>query len=122
MKVTVKIITILLLTVVMITAINSTVFALTSANSIIDGIEKKANETPTDAAKISEIAGKILALIQYAAVAIGVVLIAVMGFKFMMGSAEEKAEYKKSFVPFIVGVVVIFAATALARLIFSTFA
>ena len=37
----------------------------------------------------------------------------------MMGSLEEKAEYKKTFVPFIVGAIVIFAAPQIAKLIFN---
>lgn len=37
----------------------------------------------------------------------------------MTGSLEEKAEYKKSFIPLIVGIIVIMAATAIATTIFS---
>ena len=32
----------------------------------------------------------------------------------MMGSAEEKAEYKKTMVPYLIGAIVLFAASALA--------
>ena len=39
----------------------------------------------------------------------------------MMGSVEEKAEYKKSFIPLVVGILVIMAATSIATLLFSTF-
>lgn len=37
----------------------------------------------------------------------------------MLGSVEEKAEYKKSFIPLIVGAIVVVAATSIASLIFS---
>jgi len=67
-------------------------------------------------------AGKILGLIQAASGIAAVVLIAVFGFKFIMGSASEKADYQKSFIPLIVGVVVVFAASGIANLIFGTFA
>ena len=66
-------------------------------------------------------AGKILGLIQAAAGIAAVLLIAVFGFKFIMGSANEKADYQKSFIPLIVGVVVVFAATSIAKLLFGTF-
>ena len=62
-----------------------------------------------------------LGLIQVASAVLAVVLIAVFGFKFIMGSANEKADYQKSFIPLIVGVVVVFAATSIAKLLFSTF-
>ena len=73
---------------------------------------------PSNVSDLQSIAGKVLGLIQ---VASAVVLIAVFGFKFIMGSANEKADYQKSFVPLIVGVVVVFAATSIAKLLFSTF-
>jgi len=67
------------------------------------------------------LAGKILGLIQAASGIAAVILIAVFGFKFIMGSANEKADYQKSFIPLIVGVVVVFAATSIAKLLFGTF-
>ena len=39
----------------------------------------------------------------------------------MMGSAEEKAEYKKTFIPYIVGAALIFAASIFAQGIFEFF-
>ena len=37
----------------------------------------------------------------------------------MMGSASEKAEYKKTMIPYIVGAVLIFAASNLASMIYN---
>ena len=39
----------------------------------------------------------------------------------MMGSAEEKAEYKKTMMPYIIGAALIFAASALAQVVFKFF-
>ena len=77
--------------------------------------------TPGDMSGVETIAGRILGLIQAVSGIAAVVLIAVFGFKFIMGSANEKADYQKSFIPLIVGVVVVFAATSIANLLFSTF-
>ena len=49
------------------------------------------------------------------------VVIAVLGVKYMMGSLEEKAEYKKSMIPLIVGIVVVMSASTIAKLLFDTF-
>ena len=76
---------------------------------------------PSDMGGVNEIAGKILGLIQAASGVAAVVLVAVFGFKFIMGSANEKAEYQKSFIPLIVGVIVVFAATSIADLLLNTF-
>lgn len=75
----------------------------------------------TDMEGVNEIAGRILGLIQAAAGVAAVVLVAMFGFKFIMGSANEKADYQKSFIPLIVGVVVVFAATSIAKILFNTF-
>lgn len=37
----------------------------------------------------------------------------------MIGSASEKAEYKKTMIPYIVGALLIFAGTSLVRVIYS---
>jgi type IV secretory pathway VirB2 component (pilin) len=78
--------------------------------------------SPTDPASTSEItdiAGRILGFLQVVAVALLVVMIAVLGIKYMMGSAEEKADYKKSFVPLVVGALLVFAAVTVANFIYS---
>lgn len=77
---------------------------------------------PTNTAGILNLAGKILGFLQWIALIGGVLIIAILGIKYMMGSLEEKAEYKKSMIPFIVGAVVLIAAPQIAKLIFSIFA
>jgi len=67
---------------------------------------------------LKSIAGQILGLVQIASAVMAVVLVAMFGFKFILGSANEKADYQKSFIPLIVGVIVVFAASSIARLIF----
>ena len=37
----------------------------------------------------------------------------------MMGSAEEKAEYKKTLLPYIIGAALVFAASTVASVIFN---
>lgn len=70
---------------------------------------------------ITNIAGTIVGLIRAATVVATVVLVSVFGFKFVMGSANEKADYQKSFIPLIVGVIVVFASTYIADFLLNTF-
>ena len=51
---------------------------------------------PTNTSGILNLAGKILGFLQWIALIGGVLIIAILGIKYMMGSLEEKAEYKKS--------------------------
>ena len=70
------------------------------------------------AGKLETVSGKIIGFLQLTSAIAAVVLISVFGFKFILGSANEKAEYQKSFIPLIIGVVVVFAATSIAKLLF----
>ena len=79
--------------------------------------EIKPDISSVDSSNLTKMAGKVISLIQVASVILAVILIAVFGFKFIMGSANEKADYQKSFIPLIVGLVVVFAATSIAKLI-----
>ena len=47
-----------------------------------------------------------------------IIILMILGVKFMLGSVEEKAEYKKSFMPLIIGIVLVVAATSIASFIF----
>ena len=68
---------------------------------------------------IQTIGEKIMGIIQTAGVVIAVIVLMVLGIKYMMGSAEEKAEYKKTMIPYIVGAILIFAATTIANVVFN---
>lgn len=69
--------------------------------------------------EISNFGGRIIGAIQVVGVVVSVVILLVLGIKYMMGSAEEKAEYKKSMVPYLVGAVLIFAASTIANIIYN---
>ena len=54
-------------------------------------------------------------IIQVVGTIIAVGVLMVIGIKYMMGSAEEKAEYKKTMLPYIIGAVILFAAVNIAK-------
>jgi len=83
--------------------------------------EITANYSNVDMSSGKDLAGKVLAFIRNVAVIGGVIIIAILGVKYMMGSLEEKADYKKSFVPLIIGIVVVMSATTIASMLFNTF-
>ena len=41
-----------------------------------------------------------------------VVVLIMLGIKYMMGSVEEKAEYKKTLLPYVIGASMVFAASS----------
>ena len=50
---------------------------------------------------------------------VSVVVLVVIGIKYMLGSVEEKAVYKTSLLPYVIGCVLVFAASIIAGIIYS---
>ena len=105
----------ILLVVAMIVAMGATnVFAATVGGQVIpDAGSTEAGN------KILAVGGNLMGTIQVVGIVVAVIILMVIGIKYMMGSAEEKAEYKKTMIPYIVGAVLIFAATTLANLAYN---
>lgn len=119
MKKTLKLFAIIAMTMVMLCTSTQMAFAAgTDTGSIVDNINGSITADTSAASDLTSMAGKVIGLIQIASAVAAVILIAVFGFKFILGSANEKADYQKSFIPLIVGVVVVFAATSIAKLLF----
>ena len=60
---------------------------------------------------------KIVTVIRNVGIVLAVIMLMVIGLKYMMGSAEEKAEYKKTLMPYLIGAVLLFAASGIAQMI-----
>ena len=75
-----------------------------------------ANTSNTDA--IKDIGYRIFGIVQVVGTILAVVILVVLGIKYMMGSAEEKAEYKKTMIPYIIGAILIFAASSIANMVY----
>ena len=115
MKKSLKIVSILMLAIMMI-MVATPVFAV-DTNSAIEGV--KGNIKYGGNTDISEKVGKIIGFLQWAGAIGGVLIISIFGIKYMMGSLEEKAEYKKTMIPFVVGAIVLILAPQIAKLIFN---
>lgn len=111
MKKLVKILPILM-TVLMILMTVSPVLA-TTTNKTIAGVNIDVGQTKnTD--NVTAIGNTVLSIIRVVGTVIAVGVLMVIGIKYMMGSAEEKAEYKKTMLPYLIGAVILFAAVNIA--------
>ena len=96
----------------MLTCVASNVFA----DNVLDSITGD-DSTATD--QIGSIGNKIVSVITNVAMVVAVVVIAVIGVKYMLGSAEEKAEYKKTLMPYLIGAILVFGAVAIGKAVVS---
>lgn len=69
-------------------------------------------------ATIKTAGNKIIQIVSTVGSILSVIVIIVLGIKYMMGSVEEKAEYKKTMLPYLIGATFIFAASNIANIIY----
>ena len=115
MKKSVKIFSVLLMAVMLVSTISTVCLA---TNTMVGGVSIPSGNAG-DTNEIAKKAANIVATLRNIAAIAAVVIVAILGIKYMLGSVEEKAEYKKSFVPLIVGVAVVTMALQIAAMIFS---
>jgi len=109
-----------MLCLVMMFTISTPVFANnTNTDDGIGGVVINTNVPDSNVIESTQNVGNsILGLIRVVGILIAVGVIMVLGIKYMMGSAEEKAEYKKTLMPYLIGAVLLFAAATFAETIF----
>lgn len=107
-----KVISICLIVMAIISIASTTVFALSPS-------EIKPSNVETSS--ITKVGSSVIGILQTVGIVLSVIVLIVIGLKYMMGSAEEKAEYKKTLMPYVIGAALIFAASALAQIVFKFF-
>lgn len=102
----------IILTIVCVAFIASTCFA---AGGELDPSKINGKDPKVDTTKIGNIGNQIATIIRNVGIVAAVIIIMVLGIKYMIGSAEEKAEYKKTFIPYIIGALLLFGASGIAQ-------
>ena len=109
MSKTIKIISALLIAVLLIGAMSQV--SLATYTEIIGEVDEKGQGKAEGMGDLTSRVGNIVKALRN----IG----AILGIKYMIGSTEERAKYKDSFIPLIVGIVVLVAAASIASALFS---
>ncbi len=68
----------------------------------------------------SEMVSSVLGVISVIGIFVAVAGIMIIGIKTIFGSVEEKADYKKKILPFIIGAIILFVPATAVRLIYKT--
>lgn len=87
-----------------------------ATNGVVDNL---FNQNAQGTEGIQTVGGRIVSVITTIGIVVAVVVLLILGIKYMMGSASEKAEYKKTMIPYLVGAVLIFGASAIAKAVIS---
>ncbi len=78
---------------------------------------KPGSINTSDANVVAQKGGIIFNIISTLGIIVAVITIIVIGIKYMVGSVQEKAEYKKTMIPYLVGVVMIIGVSGILKLI-----
>lgn len=111
MKKVIKIITITLM-VLMFTSFVNIAYA-----DDIDPDDFKGIYNQSGTSDITSKTGQILNIVQIGGTAVSVILLIILGMKYMVSSPNEKATIKEKLIPYVIGVVIFFAATNLVAIV-----
>jgi type IV secretory pathway VirB2 component (pilin) len=104
----------------MLSSVITPVFATDQFTSLIGDLDteaKKPGDQQTQQSLV-KIGGDILAFIRNLSIILAMIILSILGVKYMLGSAEEKASYKKTLIPLVVGIIVVMAASTLVSMIY----
>lgn len=71
----------------------------------------------SEIAPVTKIAGTIISALSVIGIVIAVITLMIIGLKYMLGSVEEKAEYKKTMIPYLIGTIMVVAITQFLNII-----
>ena len=98
--------------IIMVIPCSGTYDPLEDPNSFRPGnINSQDTNVITD--KVNGIIGTIVTI----GVIISVITLCILGIKYMIGSVEERAQYKKTMIPYIIGAVLLFSTSSIVGII-----
>lgn len=71
----------------------------------------------TEADKLQRMGNIVIGTIRTIASILSVLVLIIIGIKYMFGSAEEKAEYKKTMLPYVIGAILVFGITNILSIV-----
>ena len=101
----------------MIIVIVSIIFSL--SNTILAINPDDYEPTMQDSVELNTKAGQILGIVSIIGTILSVIIIMIIGIRYMVGSLEEKAEYKKTMATYLIGAVLLFSATVLPTILYN---
>lgn len=117
MKKVFKVMAVLLILAALVFAVSQPVFAKDSADNILSAVNS-GNAGNVDNG-VNDVANSVINFLWVISIIVTVIVIMVIGLKYIIGSTQEKAEYKKSLIPLVVGALLIVFATTIVKFLFT---
>lgn len=75
--------------------------------------------TESDYKEVFDMTKTIMTTITVIGIVVSIIMVMALGIKYMVESIEERAEYKRTMLPMLVGAILIFASSTLVSIIYS---
>lgn len=101
---------------------NYNVYADQNYDDIIDGMSQtvKMPDTVDSGDSIVKVINTVIGIMQFIGTGIALIVVTICGIKYMLASAQEKAEIKKQLIPIVIGCLLLFAAVNIVGIIADT--
>lgn len=117
-KNTVKIIAAMLVVAILVIALSNIAFAGVTFSSVTPGtVILNADDTTGTAGTSYNVVGAILTIVQVIGVGVAIIMLIVLAIKYISAAPGDKAEIKKHAVVYVVGAIVLFAASGILGII-----
>lgn len=89
-----------------------------AGDALSDPSQYKPDQESSDTARtIENITSNILTLITDVGIVVSVIMLGTIGIKYIIGSVEERAEYKEAVAPYLIGAMLLFGITTFVKII-----
>lgn len=114
----VKMLIVALLAVVLVASLSQSVFADFKFSDIdVEKVTKDASDNSGAAKSVNNILGAILTIVQVVGTGVAVIMLVVLAIKYISAAPGDKADIKKHAVVYVVGAVVLFAASGILQIV-----
>lgn len=116
-KNTIKLLSIVLIALLLITSTFTFVNADKASEIDINNMYSSAEDTTGASGSMNRIIGSIITVAQVVGIGVAIIMLIVLAIKYISAAPSDKAEIKKHAVVYVVGAVVLFAASGILQII-----
>lgn len=112
-----KVMAVILLAVMIVASVCTSVDALSFSEVDTTSVTEGATDTSGAADSINRIVGSVLTIVQVVGMGVAVIMLIVLAIKYISAAPGDKADIKKHAVVYVVGAVVLFAASGILGIV-----
>jgi len=87
-------------------------------DDIVSGMEGVSDASGTSGSNIVKVLNYVIYLVQVAGTGISIIMVTMLGIKYMISSPEDKAEIKKHATPILIGAILLFGAVNILGVVY----